>query len=120
MARVKRVSGPVVEAELEGEEALLFEVVRVGSGRLLEEVVGKIRRCGFDIVHADLTIAAQAPKLSPYKESMRERLASLLGIGSAFVNVKATTTEGLGFVGRKEGVAVSAAATLKFHDWTRP
>jgi len=90
------------------------------SGRLLEEVVGKIRRCGFDIVHADLTIAAQAPKLSPYKESMRERLASLLGIGSAFVNVKATTTEGLGFVGRKEGVAVSAAATLKFHDWTRP
>ena len=88
------------------------------SGKLLEEVVRKIRHYGFDIVHADMTIAAQAPKLSPYKERMTQRVASLLGIEPYFVNVKATTTEGLGFVGRKEGVAVSATATLKFHDWT--
>ncbi len=90
------------------------------SGKLLEEVVKKIRRYGFDIVHADMTIAAQAPKLSPYKDRMRRRVASLLGIEPYFINVKATTTEGLGFVGRKEGIAVSATATLKFHDWTRP
>ena len=88
------------------------------SGKLLEEVVRKIRHYGFDIVHADIMIAAQAPKLSPYKERMTQRVASLLGIEPYFVNVKATTTEGLGFVGRKEGVAVSATATLKFHDWT--
>jgi 2-C-methyl-D-erythritol 4-phosphate cytidylyltransferase/2-C-methyl-D-erythritol 2,4-cyclodiphosphate synthase len=89
------------------------------SAKLLENVTQKIRHCGFDIVHADLTIAAQTPKLSPYKKKMAERVASLLGIPPVFVNIKATTTEGLGFVGRKEGVAVSATATLKFNDWTK-
>ncbi|WP_457595254.1 bifunctional 2-C-methyl-D-erythritol 4-phosphate cytidylyltransferase/2-C-methyl-D-erythritol 2,4-cyclodiphosphate synthase [Hydrogenimonas sp.] len=90
------------------------------SAELLQRVVRKIRHYGFRIVHADLTIAAQVPKLSPYKERMARRLASLLGVDPPRVNVKATTTEGLGFVGRKEGVAVTAAATLKFHDWTQP
>ncbi len=89
------------------------------SGKLLERVVTKLHHFGFDIVHTDLTIMAQQPKISPYKAKMRERIASLLGIGQQRVNIKATTTEGLGFVGRREGVAVSAAATLKFHDWTK-
>jgi len=90
------------------------------SGELLQKVVQMVRNCGFRILHADLTIAAQVPKLSPYKERMGRRIAELLQIPPPMVNVKATTTEGLGFVGRKEGVAVTAAATLTFHDWTRP
>ncbi|WP_457592691.1 bifunctional 2-C-methyl-D-erythritol 4-phosphate cytidylyltransferase/2-C-methyl-D-erythritol 2,4-cyclodiphosphate synthase [Hydrogenimonas sp.] len=89
------------------------------SGELLKKVVAKLGHFGFDIVHADLTIMAQQPKISPYKAPMRKRVASLLGIEPPMVNIKATTTEGLGFVGRKEGVAVSATATLKFHDWTK-
>ncbi len=88
------------------------------SGELLKDVVSRLEHFGFDIVNADLTIIAQQPRLSAYKNAMRERLASLLGIKPAALNIKATTTEGLGFTGRKEGVAVSATATLKFHDWT--
>ncbi|MCF6201999.1 MAG: bifunctional 2-C-methyl-D-erythritol 4-phosphate cytidylyltransferase/2-C-methyl-D-erythritol 2,4-cyclodiphosphate synthase [Hydrogenimonas sp.] len=88
------------------------------SAELLKSVVEKIRGVGYEIVQVDITIMAQKPKLSFYKESMSRRLASLLEIAPYMVNVKATTTERLGFVGREEGVAVSAAATLKFYDWT--
>ncbi len=87
------------------------------SAQLLANVVKKIRDCGYEIVQADITIMAQKPKLSPYKVQMAKRVALLLGVTSQMVNVKATTTEGLGFVGRKEGVAVSATTTLKFYDW---
>lgn len=89
----------------------------IDSTRLLEQVVGRIRGVGLEIVNADVTIAAQTPRLKPYKEAMRQRLAQLLGILPGRCNVKATTTEKLGFVGRKEGVAVTATATLKPFNW---
>ncbi len=89
------------------------------SGELLKNVVLKIRNYGFVIIHLDLTIIAQTPKISSYKKEMREKIACLLGIGSPMVNIKATTTEGLGFIGKKEGMAASAVATLKFYDWTK-
>ena len=60
----------------------------------------------------DCTVAAQVPKLSPYREQMRENLAAALGVDVGQVGVKATTTEGLGFVGRKEGIAAWSVALL--------
>ncbi len=85
---------------------------------LLHDTVKKIESFGYAIGNVDLTIMAEAPKLLPYKEEMRTTLASILGIRKNFVNIKATTAEKLGFIGRKEGVAVQAAVTLKYFDWT--
>lgn len=90
----------------------------IDSKILLEECVRRVNRYGFDIVNADITIAAQAPRLGAYKSRMKAALAGVLGIAPFRVNVKATTTEKLGFVGRKEGVAVMATASLKYFDWT--
>ncbi len=91
----------------------------IDSKKMLAEVVRFIRQCGFTIGNVDITIMAQTPKLSPYKDSMRKRIASILGIAPVRVNIKATTTEKLGFVGRKEGVAVEAAATVQYYNWKR-
>lgn len=87
------------------------------SGELLARTCKLLASMGYVIVNADLTVMAQAPRLSPYKGAMRARLAEILGVPRARVNVKATTTEKLGFVGRKEGVAVQAAANLAFYNW---
>lgn len=89
----------------------------IDSKELLRECVAKLHRFGFVILHADVTIIAQTPKLSPYKEAMRQTLASLMLLSPARVNVKATTTEHLGFVGREEGVAVMATASVHYFDW---
>lgn len=89
------------------------------SKELLDKVVQKIYHFGFAIVNADITIAAQTPKLSPYKLQMRHTIAKLLGIESSRVNIKATTTEKLGFIGRSEGVGVIASVSLKYFDWTK-
>ncbi len=64
------------------------------------------------VVHVDITLICEAPKLAPYRAAMVERLAALLDVGSDRVSVKATTTEGLGFAGRGEGIAAQATATL--------
>jgi 2-C-methyl-D-erythritol 4-phosphate cytidylyltransferase/2-C-methyl-D-erythritol 2,4-cyclodiphosphate synthase len=89
------------------------------SKELLRKVVQKIYNYGFVIVNADITIAAQTPRLSPYKLQMRHAIASLLHIESSRVNIKATTTEKLGFIGRSEGVGVIANVSLKYFDWTK-
>jgi len=91
----------------------------IDSKRMLKEVVSFIKEVGFEIENVDLTIIAQTPKLSPYKDSMRETISSILEIAPIRVNIKATTTEKLGFVGRKEGVAVQAVASLHYFDWKR-
>jgi len=87
------------------------------SAKLLRTVVKRIRGCGFEVRQADLTILAETPRLSPYKNSMRGRIAELLGLPAHRVNVKATTSEKMGFVGRKEGVTVHAGATLGYYNW---
>ncbi len=71
---------------------------------LLSEVAQYIKDKGFTIVDCDSTIAAQVPKISPHREDMRQNIARALGIDIEQVGVKATTTEGLGFVGREEGI----------------
>jgi len=87
------------------------------SSILLQKVVKKIRAFGFDIVNVDMTILAETPRLLTYKQAMREHIASLLEIAPIRTNIKATTAEKLGFVGKKEGVTVHAVASLKYFDW---
>ncbi len=91
----------------------------IDSKELLKRVVTKINNFGFIIVNIDLTIAAEQPKLNKYKLTMRKILANILMIDTSRVNIKATTTEKLGFIGRSEGVGVIANANLKYYDWTR-
>jgi len=89
----------------------------IDSKELLKRVVTKIAHFGFEIVNVDITIMAQTPHLSSYKIEMRKILSKILGINMARVNIKATTTEELGFVGRREGVSVLANANLKYFNW---
>lgn len=84
----------------------------IDSTKLLKEVVDVVRNNGFDISNMDCTIAMQRPKLRPYIDTMRERLAEVLGISSDRVSVKATTTERLGFEGREEGASATAVVLL--------
>lgn len=82
------------------------------SRRLLRRVVELIAEKGYRPGNVDVTIIAQAPKLLPYIERMRETVAADLGIGLDYVSVKATTTERLGFTGRGEGIAAQASALI--------
>jgi len=85
----------------------------IDSKILLRKVVEMIREKGYSIVNVDVTIAAQAPKLMGYIETMRSCLASEMGVDVDQVSVKATTTERLGFVGTGEGMAAYAVATIE-------
>lgn len=89
----------------------------IDSKVLLSTCIQKLHTFGFVIAHADITIIAQTPKIAPYKEQMRKTIARLLELSASRVNIKATTTEELGFIGRKEGVAVMATASLHYFDW---
>ena len=82
------------------------------SIELLRATVERVRGAGYAIVNVDTTVVLEAPKLGAARERMRERLADALGIEPAAVNVKATTGEAIGFVGRGEGAAALAIATL--------
>jgi len=88
------------------------EFANIDSRRLLRRVTALLQDEGFTVGNVDLTIIAQAPKLAPHIDVMRERLAADLAVPAGRVNVKATTTEGLGFCGRAEGIAVHAVALL--------
>lgn len=90
----------------------------IDSKLLLKETVKRLHNCGFTIVNVDITIIAETPRLSEYKTKMRHTLAKILEIEPFLCNIKATTTEKLGFTGRKEGVAVQSSASLKYLDWT--
>src|SRR5690554_3340608 len=84
------------------------------SAKLLQYVWQHvIKKKGYELVNADCTIMVQKPKMSPYIEKMRERIAELLECSPEQINVKATTTEKLGFVGREEGIAAMAVVLLK-------
>lgn len=82
------------------------------SMKLLAAVADFVRDLGYEILDVDSVIAAQAPKLSPYRDQMRENLARTMGISPENVGVKATTTEHLGFEGREEGISATAVALL--------
>ena len=82
------------------------------SRHLLRVVVEMLQKDGWQVNNADVTIIAQRPKLAPFIAAMRELVASDLGIAEGAVNIKATTTEKLGFTGRGEGIAAEAAASI--------
>ena len=81
---------------------------------LLERVYAIIRKEGAHLVNIDSTIVLEVPKLRPHIDAMRERIASTLHIEAKQVSIKATTNEGLGFVGREEGVAAYAVAQVEY------
>ncbi len=77
------------------------------------ELLGRVvRELGWSVANVDVTVIAERPHLGPYKQRMAARLASALGVDASCVNVKATTNEGMGFVGRAEGIAALAVAQI--------
>jgi len=82
------------------------------STDLLRRVVAMLAAAGYAVLHVDATVVIERPKLAPARDRIRETLAQALGIDIAHVSVKATRGEGMGFVGREEGVAVMAVATV--------
>lgn len=103
----------------EGDIGLLFpdssaEFENIDSGILLSEVMDKINAANIKICHVDLTIIAQIPRLTPWRDIIRKNIASLLHLPREVVNVKATTEEGLGFTGEKKGIkAVALVSAYK-------
>ncbi|MDD7250440.1 MAG: 2-C-methyl-D-erythritol 2,4-cyclodiphosphate synthase [Prevotellaceae bacterium] len=85
----------------------------IDSKRLLSETVKLIRQAGYAVGNIDATVCAEAPKLNPHVEAMRATLAPLLGVTPADVSIKATTTERLGFTGRREGISAYAVALIE-------
>ncbi|MFN2588312.1 MAG: 2-C-methyl-D-erythritol 2,4-cyclodiphosphate synthase [Actinomycetota bacterium] len=80
---------------------------------ILEETAALLARAGYVVVNVDASVIAQAPRLAPYRDDMRARVAQALGVGDGAVSVKATTTDHLGFTGRGEGIAALAVATIE-------
>ncbi|MDR1617044.1 MAG: 2-C-methyl-D-erythritol 2,4-cyclodiphosphate synthase [Syntrophomonadaceae bacterium] len=85
----------------------------ISSLLLLQETYEMIRERGYVIINIDSTIVAQAPAMSPYSSQMRARIAKVLNIDTEQISVKATSTEGLGFEGRKEGIGATAVVLLE-------
>jgi len=89
------------------------------SKELLKKVVNLVKGVGYEIINCDITIVAQTPKISPYKKKMSKILSKILKIEQSCLNIKATTAEKLGFIGRKEGVTVYATTTLNYYRWDK-
>ncbi len=87
------------------------------SRELLRMVYAKVRSLNYQLINADMTVIAQSPKMAPYIDNMCINIASDLQTHKQFINVKATTTEKLGFEGRSEGIAAQAVVLLRFDDF---
>jgi 2-C-methyl-D-erythritol 2,4-cyclodiphosphate synthase len=85
----------------------------VASECFVTDVLRMVGECGWRCVNADITLLAQAPRIGPHRDAIRVRLAGLLAIDPGAVNVKATTTEALGFVGRAEGLMAQATVLVE-------
>lgn len=86
---------------------------QINSLLLLEKVYKLITEAGWSLQNADMTVIAQAPKLAPHQTSMRQSLAAVLQVPLETISIKATTSEGLGFTGRGEGIAVQAQVLIR-------
>lgn len=85
----------------------------IDSRILLRRTAGLLQEKSYRLINADITIVAQAPKMSPHIAAMRDNLAVDLKTDAANINIKATTSEGMGFIGRLEGIAVHAVALIE-------
>jgi 2-C-methyl-D-erythritol 2,4-cyclodiphosphate synthase len=90
------------------------------SRRFVVEVLAMLRERGLEVANADLTLLAESPRLGPHRDAMRQGIAELLGVAHECVNIKATTTERLGFLGRSEGIAAQAVVLLAESKAWRP
>ena len=84
----------------------------ISSMVLLQKVGELLEENSYSVVNADVTVMAQAPRISTYTEAMRENIAAVLKLDKSRINIKGTTTERLGFVGRKEGIAAEAVCSI--------
>jgi 2-C-methyl-D-erythritol 2,4-cyclodiphosphate synthase len=84
----------------------------VSSLELLRKVYERVQDLGYSLTNADITIEAQAPKMAPHISFMREAISDAMGVSVKDISIKATTTEGLGFVGREEGIACTAVVLI--------
>lgn len=82
------------------------------SKRIVRQSVDLLAEIGMEPIHVDVTVIAEAPKVNPHLEPMQQSIGSCVGLPSASVSVKATTNERMGFVGREEGIAAIAVATI--------
>jgi 2-C-methyl-D-erythritol 2,4-cyclodiphosphate synthase len=80
---------------------------------LLREAWRHVREAGWELANADVVLIGESPRLAPHRDAMRQRLAAALGVAPELVAVRATTTDGLGFTGRREGLAAQAVALLR-------
>jgi len=85
----------------------------IASSELLKMVADKINKKGFKVDYVDSVIILEEPKIAPFKDAMKQEIAKILGIGKENVNVKATTQEGVGALGRGEAIAAYAVASLE-------
>jgi len=83
------------------------------SMELLREVTRELAQPGWRVVNVDVTVVAERPRIAPFRREMTDCLAKALGVGAVDVNVKATTNEGMGFIGRGEGIAALAVAQIE-------
>lgn len=83
------------------------------SDKFLKHASDLVMQAGGSVVHCDVTLICEAPKIGPHRETMRKRVADILGLEISRISVKATTTEGMGFTGRREGIAAQAVATIR-------
>jgi 2-C-methyl-D-erythritol 2,4-cyclodiphosphate synthase len=93
---------PSDEAEWEGASSLLF----------LERAMAAVREAGYELVNADCVLVGERPRIAPIRGEMEARVAAALGVEAGRITVRATTTDGLGFTGREEGLAAQAVALL--------
>ena len=85
----------------------------IESVKILHHVIDLVHKKGYTIVNIDAVVAAQEPKIAPIRDAMRKNIAAIVGIGDDRISIKGKTTEGLGFVGKKEGIEVYAVALLE-------
>ena len=86
------------------------------SDRFVAHAINLLQQAGARLTHADITIIAERPKIGPHRDAMRQRVAKLLRLAPEHVNIKATTTEGLGYTGRGEGIAAQAVISAIRHE----
>lgn len=111
------VTDAVLGAAGAGDIGLLFPPTDerwrdADSLALLQDAVERIAESNYQVVNVDVTVICEAPRLAPYITQMQERLAQALGIAPHLVNIKGKTNEGMGWIGRGEGVAVTAVALV--------
>lgn len=89
------------------------EWMGASSLAILEAISVSLRDAGYGVVNVDATIIAQAPRMGPHVPAMREKIAAAIGVGMDRVSVKATSTDGMGYTGRGEGIAATAVASIE-------